>query len=68
MENEQHSVKFAFVCDGEVAWILGVNPQSEHTISVMESNPVIVRLNEEQNVSIGDAYSNGEFSKQVVEG
>jgi len=56
-------IPFAFVCDGEVAFMMRIPPQNEHFIAVLQSNPVIVQYPKNADVQMGDRYVNGEFVK-----
>ena len=55
---------FAFVCDGEVAYIINVPPQNEHFLAVLQSDPKIVQFDKLGHVALGDLYKEGEFIKQ----
>jgi hypothetical protein len=57
-------ISFAFVCDGEVAYIINIPPQNEHFLSVMQSNPTIVQFDKLVHVALGDLYKDGKFIKQ----
>lgn len=56
-------VTFAFVCDGEVAEIIKIPPSNERFIAALQSEPIIVQVNQGENVTWGDRYVNGEFVK-----
>lgn len=56
-------IPFAFVCDGEVAYIINIPPVNEHFLSVMQSNPQIVQFDKLGSVALGDLYKDGEFIK-----
>lgn len=57
-------IPFAFVCDGEVAYIINIPPQNEHFLSVLQSNPTIVQFEKFGSVAMGDLYKDGKFIKQ----
>lgn len=57
-------ISFAFVCDGEVAYIINIPPTNEHFLSVMQSNPTIVQFDRSEGVTMGTLYKDGEFVKQ----
>lgn len=54
---------FAFVCDGEVAEIIKLPPTNQRFIAVLQSNPVIVKVEKGQQVTWGDLYVDGKFVK-----
>jgi hypothetical protein len=54
---------FAFVCDGEVAYIIKLPPEQEHFVSVLQSNPTIVEFKDDE-AAMGDKYVEGKFIKQ----
>ena len=54
-------ISFAFVCDGEVAFIIKMPPQNEHFAAVLQSNPTVVQYPNDADVQMGDRYVNGEF-------
>jgi hypothetical protein len=54
---------FAFVCDGEVAFIINVPPQNEHFLAVLQSNPTVVSCPNDNSVVIGDLFNDGKFIK-----
>jgi len=56
-------VTFAFICDGEVAEIIKIPPNNERVIAALQSEPIIVQVNQGKNVTWGDRYVNGEFVK-----
>jgi len=56
-------VPFAFVCDGEVAFIIQVPPQNEHFLAVLQSNPTIVQFDRSEGVAMGTLYKDGKFVK-----
>ena len=60
---QQYEV-FAFVVDGEVAWIHKVDTRVEHAIAVMSSNPEVVVDPVEivGDINFGWKYSDGSFS------
>jgi hypothetical protein len=60
---ENKKVSFAFVCDEEVAWILSIPAASELAIAVLQSNPIVIELDENENVRMGDSYKEGKFIK-----
>lgn len=54
---------FAFVCDGEVAFIMHVPPQNEHLIAVLQSQPMVLPCEGGNAVVIGDLFKDGKFIK-----
>lgn len=52
---------FAFVCDGEVADMMKLPPAAERMIAVLSSNPVVVKLDPNQDVNFGYLYKDGKF-------
>ena len=60
---ENKKVSFAFVCDEEVAWILSIPATLELAIAALQSNPIVIELDESQNVRMGDSYKEGKFIK-----
>jgi hypothetical protein len=55
---------YAFVIDGEVAWIHVIQDEIEHFNAVLSSNPEVVKIPHEQSneVVMGWTYSDGTFS------
>jgi len=53
---------FACVCDGEVADIQVFSINSERTIAVFSSNPIIIPI-EPDDAAIGDLYVDGVFTE-----
>lgn len=56
-------IKFVFVCDEEVAFIISVPPQNEHFLSVLQSDPKIIQCEKSEDVAMGDLYKDGKFVK-----
>ena len=56
-------VPFAFVCEGEVAFIIRVPEQNEHFLSVLQSNPIIVEFGKDETVELEYLYKDGKFVK-----
>lgn len=58
---------FAFVVDGEVAWIHRVDTRVEHAIAVMSSNPVVVPIPDElvPDINFGWTYNGVSFDPPV---
>ena len=58
---------FAFVVDGEVAWVHKVDTRVEHAVAVMSSNPEVVVVPDEivGDINFGWKYSDGSFSAQL---
>lgn len=54
---------FAFVCDGEVAFIIKMPPEQEHFVAVLQSNPTIVEFKDDE-AALGYKYVEGKFIKQ----
>jgi hypothetical protein len=54
---------FAFVCDGEVAFIIKMPPTNEHFVAVLQSNPIVVEYTNNE-AAIGNLYKDGKFIKQ----
>lgn len=52
---------FAFVCDGEVAFIMKQPPALEHMNAVFSSNPTVIKVEPNQDVEMGYLYKDGKF-------
>ena len=55
-------LSFAFVCDGEVAFVIKMPPTNEHFVAVLQSNPIVVEYTNNE-AAIGDLYKDGKFIK-----
>lgn len=53
---------FAFVCDGEVAYIQVLDAIDEHKVAVFSSNPTIIPIGPDD-AAMGDLYANGVFTR-----
>lgn len=58
---ENKTISFAFICDNEVAWILNVPLTLEPAVAAMQSNPIILEV--DNSVQMGDLYVDGKFVK-----
>lgn len=55
--------KFVYVVDGEVAHLVRIPPEVEWLLAMYRSNPIIVEVNPNDEVSHGYIYENGSFRK-----
>lgn len=52
---------YAYICDGEVAHIMKIDPNNDYMNAVLSSKPIVIQAKPGEEVGMGYTYEDGKF-------